>query len=297
MRNIKLILALVFPLWVLYGCNFPQAIPAKEVPAGASQVWIDAPRDGSRLPLAPYEIVYHVNAPLGVGQVELSVNGDMLAVTTDTSGELMQTLRTLWTPGGPGEFTIRLRMQDSAGNWSETGEVTVFIGREPTSTQATTTPTPTMTITPTATTNAAALTFTAQADPLSAYYGSCSPHQVSLQVTVANAPDNISVVVFARVQDQSSGNWTSWDGGTAMNPAGSNTFKTTLDITGLDNANAYAESRLNYQFVVVEKGEVIARSPVYQDVSLYACGINFPYMVKTVPFNFPLTTNTPIIVK
>lgn len=45
---------------------------------GGPMAWIDAPLDGSTLPLAPYEIVFHCSAPSDVAWVELSVDGAVL---------------------------------------------------------------------------------------------------------------------------------------------------------------------------------------------------------------------------
>jgi len=301
LRKIWILITLGWLLVGSSGCNWPQPISMHLPVPDAPRVWFDAPRDGSRIPLAPYEIVYHVNAPAGLERIELKVNGEMLKETTDTNNvDSMQTLRTIWTPLLPGAYTFNLKMQDINGEWSLPAEVKVYIGEEVTPTTETVTPTATATATPTNTptveTNEA-ITFNTQASPRDAYYGNCNPHHVTLNVILQNAPINASVVIFTRIQDKASGNWTNWDSGTAMNPAGDNRFKRTLDITQLDNADLYVESRLLYQFVVVEKGDMIGRSPVYQDVNLYACGFTFPYLLETKSPDLPFVINTPIIVK
>jgi len=301
LRKIWILITLGWLLVGSSGCNWPQPISMRAPLQGAPRVWFDAPRDGSRLPLASYEVVYHVNAPVGVARIELTVNGEMLNETTGANDMyLMQTLRTMWTPLEPGEYTFNLRMQDINGEWSPSAEVRITIEEEITLTPETVTPTATATATPTTTPtveNGGEIAFNAQANPGDAYYGNCNPHQVTLNLVLQNAPPNASVVVFTRIQDKASGSWTSWDSGTAMNPAGGNRFKRTLDIAQLDNADVYDESKLLYQFVVVEKGDVIGRSPVYQDVDLYACGFNFPYLLETKSPDLPFVTNTPIIVK
>ncbi len=40
--------------------------------------WIDAPLDGSQLPLAPYEIVIHLSNPDGLSQVKFRSMGRLL---------------------------------------------------------------------------------------------------------------------------------------------------------------------------------------------------------------------------
>jgi len=105
-------------------------VPAVEVGVG-SQTWIDAPLDGSRLPQAPYEIVFHSSDMAGIVQAECSLNS--LSVQFDGSGQpsdSIQTFRHVWNPEKPGEYLIVCRGQNSNGDWSPGAQARVTIEGE-----------------------------------------------------------------------------------------------------------------------------------------------------------------------
>jgi hypothetical protein len=115
---------------------------------GGAMAWIDAPLDGSGLPLAPYEVVFHCNVPSGVAWVEFTVDGAILVSNAppDTT-QALATTRYVWTPPAPGNYTLRARARDAAGVWSEYATSVVTVEGEaasPTSTEP-----PTLTASPT----------------------------------------------------------------------------------------------------------------------------------------------------
>lgn len=118
------------------------------------QAWIDAPLNGTQLPLGPVEIVSHGSDLTGIQQVELSVNGQV--IRTDANPNKSQTLVTMrqeWQPAGPGVYEISVRAQSGGGEWSQPAAITLNVEAwTPTPTETPTiTPTPTATLTPTAT--------------------------------------------------------------------------------------------------------------------------------------------------
>lgn len=135
-------------LW-LAGCAAPR---------GGPLAWIDAPLQGSTLPLGPVEVVSHTNYPDGVGRVELSVAG-IVAATADGAGQTLAVTHQLWQPDAPGTYVLRVRAMSVGGVWGDyaRADVTIREGEpeaSPTATPRTLaedTATPTPSTTPTAT--------------------------------------------------------------------------------------------------------------------------------------------------
>jgi hypothetical protein len=127
---------------MLSACNLQAAS------GGAPQAWIDDPLDGTRLSLQPYTIAFHGSDPLGISQMEVSVNGEVLATLPNPeSAQLLVYLTQVWEPQRAGRYVIRVRAQSTAGTWSEPDLVTVEVGAS----TPTPTHTPTLSSTPTAT--------------------------------------------------------------------------------------------------------------------------------------------------
>ena len=117
----------VLSAMLIAGCDPLQS--QKRASPGAPKSWIDAPLDGSRVPLAPLQVVSHSSDPLRIVQVELSVNG--AAVHTAPNPDTMETLVTTkqsWSPPAPGNYTLMVRAQNSAGAWGPYAEAVVTIG-------------------------------------------------------------------------------------------------------------------------------------------------------------------------
>lgn len=90
--------------------------------------WIDAPLNGSTIPLAPYEIVTHSSDPIQIKQLEISVNGEILGLFENPNpGGLLFSARLDWRPAAPGIYTIQARGQNSSGAWSSPAQVQVTV--------------------------------------------------------------------------------------------------------------------------------------------------------------------------
>ena len=126
MNRLRISIACLVVVSFLSGCN-PTPPPASI--QGGPRAWIDAPLDGSRLPLAPVEIVSHTNDPQSIVQVELNVNGDVVRSdpNPDTSRALVA-MRQIWSPTAPGNYTILVRAQSTGGVWGEYARAVVTIG-------------------------------------------------------------------------------------------------------------------------------------------------------------------------
>lgn len=261
-RFILLIVAFVF----LAGCSLPQGT--------GPQAWIDAPLDGSSLPLAPYTIVFHAFSAGNPKAVELTINDQ--AVTPDALAldQPLVTVSFLWSPDRPGRYVIVARTQDQKGAWSEPHTHVVIIG-EPTITPtftATPTPTLTLTLTPTDTPTA-----TAPVGPvfsnirLSAnvfYRLDAIPNRVTFTVKVDD-PAGIKVVeIYFRLRDPNNGATTAWDNESMSNSGGGMYTYTLMTAHPSLTPTSPKTMILEYQFIVTHPDVSLTRSPVYSDVTL-----------------------------
>jgi hypothetical protein len=285
-------LAMLLACVSLYACTMPSS-PEGDEQTGSVQTWIDAPLDGSTLPLTPpYEIVLHAYDSAGVTQVELKANGSLLSTLTNpNTGQLLATLKYPWSPAAPGNYTLSARAQSSNGLWgSETSIVVTvegligtptLVGPTPTLVD-TLTPTPVSTLTPSATAVPAELSFTPRISSNQFYYGSCGSDQVTIQVYVEGG-NAYSVVLFTQLQGKS------WDDGSGMTPSGDGWFSRTVSSRSLDGAKNVNTATLLYQFVATDSSsQVIGRSQVYSDITLSGCGEEPP-----IPVRPPVVTITP----
>ena len=248
----------------LSGCNLPRTL------GGAAQAWIDAPLDGMRLPLAPYTLVCHASDPLGVRQMEVSINGQVLAMLAnpDPSQGLVHMTQE-WDPQQAGRYVIRVRAQNTAEAWTDPDSVTVEIEAI--------TPTPSMTITPTATITPTGMPrpFTVQKSGDQFYFGaaSCGPNAITLEVQVSDPVQVQDVTLFFHLRDKASGNKTAWNNGLGMQAEGGGKFKVTVQAASIPAYDAFPESLFFYQFAGTNASRaVVQRSDVYSDISLSACG-------------------------
>jgi len=278
-----------FTMILLAACLVAGCTGAKSVAniSGGPQAWIDAPLDGSSLPLAqPYEIVFHISDLSGVMMGELSINGQLLDVMENpVAKQTLATLRKVWTPTEPGNYTIRARSQNGAGQWSEYAEAVVTVGgptETPTQTPltvmeiipTTVTPTPTFTTAPQQPPpQPVELTFASSISTNQIFYGGCGTDSVTISVQVSD-PSVYSVVLFVRLLDAASGNQTEWSAYNSMSPTGGGGFRINVTATSIPGYNTYSSATLVYQFVATNaNGEIVGRSPRISDIGVAACGI------------------------
>lgn len=133
--------------------------PASDIQS-IPKTWIDAPLEGTTLPLGEIEITSHTTDLSGIARVELSVNNQIIRTDENpASSRSLFVLSQKWTPSQPGDYLVQVRGQNTGGTWSDYAGVNIkVIGATPTPVfTSTPTLTPTLTLTPTATLTATPL--------------------------------------------------------------------------------------------------------------------------------------------
>ena len=94
--------------------------------------WIDAPLDGSVLPLAPYEVVAHSADQAGIAEVLFDQDGaniDSAMQYADGSARLV-TSRFQWVPPTYGTYVLTIRARNSLGELGAPASATVVISAD-----------------------------------------------------------------------------------------------------------------------------------------------------------------------
>ena len=273
-RSILLIVTCIF----LAGCNLSQGT--------GSQAWIDAPLDGSSLPLAPYTIVFHAFAAGNPQAVELTINSQAVAPVVLELTQPLVTGSYLWSPEKPGRYILAVRTQDQKGTWSQAHTHVVLVG------EATITPTliPSLTptlipsitptlipsITPTLTPTITA-TITQPVGPVFSnirlstnifYRLDAVPNKVTFSVKVDDPAGITLVEIYFRLRDPGNGSTTTW-ANEDMKPSGGGMYTYTLSHAHPALTPTSPKTMtLEYQFIVTHPDLSLTRSPVYSNVTL-----------------------------
>ena len=113
-------------------------------PAPGPAAWIDAPLDGSSLPLAEYQLVSHASDTSGITSFELSVDGQVLhtdAVGADQVGSAIAHISQSWLPEKPGVYMLSVRAANQSDVFGPVAYARVTIGRVTETVAASPTPT------------------------------------------------------------------------------------------------------------------------------------------------------------
>jgi len=144
MKTITTFLLISILAILLTGCQSQATeTPVPVAQASTLQAWIDAPLDGSQLPLASYQVVYHGAAAAGIAEMELKIDGQLANVQPGNNGETFLKGNFEWQPTSPGEHVLEVRTRSLEDEWSPAAVAHVIILVD--------TPTPTLTTTPTQT--------------------------------------------------------------------------------------------------------------------------------------------------
>ncbi|NTU75085.1 MAG: hypothetical protein HGA86_03080 [Anaerolineaceae bacterium] len=295
MKNI-LILFVISIFLVTSGCNLPTT--RVQSPAAVSSfgvhAWLDAPLDGSILPLAPYKVVWHASDDTAVTESELRINDQVVQTSTISKGDAkLVTFSFDWNPSVDGYYVLIVRGKNSGGVWSEPSSAKVFVGEyTPTPTlipTTTLTPTPTITLTPTPTSTptetptpvTAPIQFLRPRSNISTVYvygSGCGRKTVDVHVTIPNSSNVEQVTArFRLTKSRAATNWISvemylgGDGSWIASLTPDQDFLTS-DMTSSNDFRRYINGAVNYQFSAVNMGGTnTVDSPVYSTVKIVAC--------------------------
>lgn len=292
-------LLFVCSIW-LAACSLPLSQTSN-----GPQAWIDKPLNGSLLPLAPVEVLSHASDLGGVANIELSVNGSVVAVSPSPNpSETLVNVTQTWTPPQPGNYLLQVRAQNSGGVWGAYASATITItggdAEEPARTEIapTLTPTltpeasPTSTLSPTATslptstptsTATQILAGTIQVSRVSTYElsiegGACGTQEVTILVN-ATHPAGIQVVVlFFKLTGKNNGETTEWFS-KAMSPQGGDQYAAVITVgelmsalTDLGVVGGAQDAWLAYQAVIqTPSGDTSTHTSVFSDITITIC--------------------------
>jgi len=113
-------------------CAPTSSLSLEGFPAGPG-AWIDAPLDGSTIPLAAYDVVSHASDPGGMSTFELSVNGQVVKtdpVGGDQAGKTIAHISQFWLPPAPGTYLLKVRATNANGEYGPPAFAQVIVEGE-----------------------------------------------------------------------------------------------------------------------------------------------------------------------
>ena len=242
------------------------------------QAVVDAPADGSNLPMGPVQIKYHATAPDGITALELSINGQV--VNSSASPEASQKIVAqsfTWNPAVSGNHVIRVRAQGANGVWSGYGmaSVNIVASEEPVQQeQQQQQEQPTETPKPTNTPEGLQI-INVKSDVNKFFYlnTTCGPNKITFTAEVTQPDKVYALLIFTRFEDLEDGGLTKWDASHAMKPLGGGKYTITLESEKILNYNTFEFALMHYQLVAQDKAgsRLVATEVVKTAVRLEKC--------------------------
>ncbi|HEY5982745.1 MAG TPA: hypothetical protein VIU38_04670 [Anaerolineales bacterium] len=256
--------ALLIAVLLLPACSPANKKSSEPVGSAAARAWFDSPLPGSQAswPDPECPIVAHGASPEGIATFELSINTVVTEIPNPDSKNTLATLRQPCGLTSPGEYALKLRVQDDLGNWSNYAETSLAI-LENAGTAASTGRSGVGA-------DGGVVVESLSADHIFAGASDCGPTEVKILAHVS-APQGIEVVVlFFRFEPGSGAAYEN----VVMKPVGGDLYEATLNMRSiLRRSVPFDLAKLNYQIVVQQKdGDTSIRTPVLTDVEVEACG-------------------------
>jgi len=260
---------------LLAACNLPGQQADTNI-----QAWFDMPLPNTVFYSSDLcQVIAHGASQRGITAFELSINGNVIAnVPNVNTKETLATLSLGCSQLQAGKNIIEVRVQDSAGAWSDSTQTTVFLAEaesnvEVTPSLPTELATPTFTPTPTPTPPPADGVTIERMSTHDVYIGgsNCGPTEVIIAAR-AIASNGIKVVVlFYRFQTNNSS--TEFQS-VSMNSIGGDLYERTLNLNSLLGGNVpFDQATLQYQVIIQQNdGDTSIRTPVLSDINVKACG-------------------------
>lgn len=234
------------------------------------RVWFDSPLPGTVVTdSGACRIVAHAASPPGVSAVEFWVNDirdNSMHAASDSGSMLTYTRDCGDMP--PGEYALRLRASDAAGNWSPFAETSMSILEGVRETPvpplaALSTPTPV----PFSGGEGSVSIESISSGTVYSGAGTCGPLDVTITARAA-VPGSIAVVVlFYRAEPGGAGGYSN----VVMTPIGGDQYRATISTESV--LGGPAEASLQYQVVVqLADGDTSLRTPLMSDIAVQPCG-------------------------
>jgi hypothetical protein len=291
---------------VLAACQAaPQAKEVTPTPDHGPITVIDSPTEGALLMLDNIIIQAHADDAQGVARGEVSVGGEVIALIESAHPGQPAAVFTLpWRPTGPGDVRIEIRAQNMAGTWGALATRRVTI-TAPTATHEVATPTitgtpvlstsaPTVTSTPVIPTptpgpvtteapvtpmpelNSSIFSFSFSALHFYPRNAKCLPNDSGLTVNITNMTNVANVFAFFAMTDTGVYHFPAhrWTTGLLLwqSAPGSSYFWHKITSETIIDEVTYYPNYVLYQFVATDfNGTIIARSPIYRDMSIVEC--------------------------
>jgi hypothetical protein len=274
-------------------------------------VVFDSPADGTVARMDAVVIQAHADDPIGVARGEISANNQILDIVESPGHGLKnaEVITYSWQPRAPGEYQIGIRAQNSVGTWGSAVFLRVVIS-EPTAlpkaatpteiiasptvtamVATDTTPTPTPSLTPTLTPTITVAPVVPYTDPdtfgvsmwssFTALHfypanSNCYPNDSGMTVSVSDMTNVAYVFAFFTMTDTGVYHFPAhhWTDGLIMwqSAPGSNYFWRQITSKSIIADVPYYPNYVLYQFVAINRmGTIVARSPIYRDMSIVQC--------------------------
>jgi len=125
---------LLLLLIALAACSPSEEMAMNDIRISGLEAWIDAPLPNSKIPLAPYTLIFHGANDFGVDQFEIHVNGLPEAVVPAAESLSSQIGNTAlyygeyaWSPSAPGTYLLSVYAR-ADGELSPPAQVQVVVG-------------------------------------------------------------------------------------------------------------------------------------------------------------------------
>lgn len=279
MKKIKVFIGILILLLAVMACDIGDlsidlGLGGDPSPStgGQTETGVDSPANGAALPMGPVEIAYHATCTDGIMAIELSVNGEVLStIVSPDSSQKIVALKYTWQPNTAGSHIIRVRAQNSLGEWSDFSASTVNIeGNQPSE------PEPEKEAAPPAPTKTPEfMTIYNIEHNLDKFYyggGSCGSREITISADITHPDEAYAAILFIRFYDNEGEGLTNWDSGRAMVKKSDGHYSVTMFSENIPNYSAYEFAVMYYQIVVQDKAKNnIARSEVIKKLLFERC--------------------------
>jgi hypothetical protein len=105
------------------------------------------------------------------------------------------------------------------------------------------------------------------------FYGKCLPNSVDFTATVSDPATETAVLLFIRLVDTKTGEYTDWGAGAIMNTDGHGTFTYTLTFKNISHYNEFASAWVQYQLVATNSNlqHLGKTQPFLHDIAMSPC--------------------------